>query len=86
MEVYPSSKFTRNLRRLPYRIQERAIERDMVFRADPFDPRLETHKLHGKKKEEWAYSVGRSYRVSFVFLGGDSVLYTDIGTHDIYRR
>ncbi len=86
MKAYPSSKFTRNFRKLPRSVQERAIARDFIFRDDPFDPRLDTHKLHGAKQEEWAYSVDRSYRVSFLFLGGDAVLYTNIGTHDeIYR-
>lgn len=86
MTVYPSSRFTRRLKRLPHRIRERATARDLLFRANPFDPRLETHKLHGKQSEEWAYSVDYSYRVSFVFIGADAVLYTNIGTHDeVYR-
>ena len=46
------------------------------------DPRLDVHNLHGKKKEEWAYSVDRSYRIVFIFLEGNQVLYTDIGTQD----
>ena len=85
-KVYPSSKFTRSFRKLPRHIQERAAARDLIFRANPFGGRLETHKLHGKQSAEWAYSVDRSYRVSFVFLGTDAVLYTNIGTHDeVYR-
>ncbi len=82
MEVFPSSKFTRNLKKLPRLIQERAIARDVLFRVNPFDPRLETHKLHGKQKGEWAYSIDHSYRVSFVFLSDGGVLYTNIETHD----
>lgn len=82
MKVYPSTRFTRNLQKLSRFIQERAMLRDLLFRANPFDPRLETHKLHGKQKGEWAYSIDHSYRVSFVFLSDGGVLYTNIGTHD----
>ncbi len=85
MEVYPSSKFRRSFKKLSRLIQERAIARDLVFRADIFDPRLQTHKLQGGKREEWAYSVDYSYRVKFIFFGGDAVVYIDIGTHsEIY--
>ena len=55
----------------------------MLFEASlGCDTRLEIHKLHGKKKDEWAYSVDYSYRISFIFLGKNVVLYTNIGTHD----
>jgi mRNA-degrading endonuclease YafQ of YafQ-DinJ toxin-antitoxin module len=56
-----------------------------VFKDNPFAQTLDTHKLHGEKKEEWAFSVDYSYRVSFVFVGSDAVLFTDIGTHDMYK-
>ncbi len=86
MRVYPSSKFSRNFKKLPRDIQERVIERDAIFRANPRDARLDVHKLHGDKKGEWAYSVDNSYRVTFVVVSSDAVLYTNIGTHDeIYR-
>lgn len=86
MEVYPSSKFLRHFKKLSRIVQERAAERDALFRANPFDARLDTHKLHGKQKEEWSYAVDRSYRVTFTFAPDGSVVYTNIGTHDeVYR-
>ena len=86
MTIYHSSLFERHFKKLSPPIQRKAALRDRLFRLNPFDSRLETHKLHGDKREEWAYSVDYSYRISFVFLKGGSVLYTDIGTHDeLYR-
>lgn len=57
-------------------------KRDPIFREHPFDSRLGTHKLHGDKKDEWAWWIDYSYRVTFVFVSSDEVLYTNVGTHD----
>ncbi|HHT9112639.1 MAG: hypothetical protein HZA47_07550 [Planctomycetes bacterium] len=35
--------------------------KEFVFRKNPFDKRLKTHKLSGKEKEAWAFWVDYSY-------------------------
>lgn len=82
MEILTTAHFDRSYKKLPAVIKQKAKIREKIFVADPFDPRLTTHKLHGDKKEEWAYSVDYSHRISFIFLDRGMVLYTDIGTHD----
>lgn len=83
MEVEISSQFKKSFRRLHLRIQKKAVERMKIFKESRGrDSRLAIHKLHGKKKDEWAYSVDHSYRISFIFLKGNKVLYIDIGMHD----
>lgn len=83
MEVKLSSRFKKSFRKLHPRIQEKAIEKMRIFEeSKSFDSHLNAHKLHGKQKAEWAYSVDRSYRISFIFLNGSKVLYLNIGTHD----
>jgi mRNA-degrading endonuclease YafQ of YafQ-DinJ toxin-antitoxin module len=53
------------------------------FIKNPFDPRLRTHKLSGKLKDSWAFSVGRDLRVLFNFEdGGKKAVLFDIGSHD----
>ena len=74
--------FDRRYKKLSTIVQEKADRRSKIFAANPFDQRLDTHKLHGERKYEWAYSIDYSYRIAFVFLGNNEVLYTDIGTHD----
>ena len=83
-EIRATRKFERQYRKLPKEITTAAKEKEIIFRRDPFDPRLETHKLHGKEKEAWAFSVTRSYRIKFIFLAKESVLFLEIGAHDIY--
>ena len=60
------------------------IEREKIFKNNCFDPRLKTHKLGGKQKKYWSFSITHSYRVLFEFLGKGRVGFIDIGDHDIY--
>lgn len=85
IEIRVSQKFEKNYKRLPKRVKEQAKQKEVVFRTQPFNPRLGTHKLHGKEKEYWAFWINRSYRIKFAFLPSGEVLFFDIGTHDIYK-
>lgn len=86
VEIELSSLFRRRFKKLNKELQSQAIEREKIFIANPFDNRLGTHKLHGKRKNEWAYWINYSYRIAFIFLSGTRVLYTEVGTHDeLYR-
>ena len=82
MQVQTSSRFRRRFKKLPQQIKEKASKLEDIFRAYPFDSRLGTHKLHGEKKDEWAWRIDYSYRVTFIFTAPDEVLYTNVGTHD----
>lgn len=84
MKVYPSKQFQKSFKKLPTDIQHIAIKKDKLFRDNPHSPQLKTHKLKGKLSVFWAYSVKLSYRVVFEFIDDQTVLYHDIGTHDIY--
>lgn len=80
-----SKKFLKSLRKLPERIIDQAEEKEKIFKDSSFHPILKTHKLSGKEKEVWAFWINHSYRVKFIFLGSEKVLFLDIGTHDIYK-
>jgi len=80
-----TSRYIRSFRKLPRPIQDRLISRERLFRRDSTDPRLRTHKLTGPLKSLWSWSVDYEYRVLFEYLGPDSVLLHDVGTHSIYR-
>ena len=52
------------------------------FSQNPFDPKLRTHKLTGKLKGLWSFSVSYNCRVIFRFISDHEVLLIDIGSHD----
>ena len=78
-----TSHFTRQYKRLSPDIREIAEAREQIFRADAFDPRLRTHKLSGRLKDLWAFSVTRDIRIIFEFLEADEVLFHSIGPHQV---
>ena len=80
-----SRQFLKTLSRLPKEVVRKAQEKENVFKENPFDLSLKTHKLHGKEKDIWAFSVTWTYRIKFLFITGTEVLFLEIGTHDIYR-
>jgi len=85
MTVYYSSKFAREYKRLPQKIKKQAENKELIFRKDPFHSSLNTHKLTGRLKSYWAFSITHSYRVIFEFRDKDIVWFHSVGTHGIYR-
>lgn len=77
--------FERHYRKLPKKIKELAKHKEAIFRDNPFHPSLETHKLQGKEKDTWSFSINRKYRIKFAFLAQGWVLFLDAGLHDIYE-
>ena len=61
--------------------EARFWERTDVFKSDPFDPQLRTHKLSGKLKDLWSFSVEYDLRVIFYFVDSNRAVFVDIGTH-----
>ena len=82
-------QFWRNFRKLP-REQWTSVRRVWkIFKVDPFDPRLRTHKIHALSalfhRTVFAVVVEGDLRVTF-YIEGDTVVTTNIGTHAIYRQ
>ncbi|WP_373479884.1 type II toxin-antitoxin system YafQ family toxin [Geminocystis sp.] len=53
-----------------------------IFKNNPFDSRLKTHKLSGKLKDLWSFSIEYDQRVVFYFIDTDKIVFIDIGNHD----
>ncbi len=85
MKIFYSSKFAREFRQLPKRIKEAAEKKEKIFRKNPFDKRLRTHKLSGRMSKFWSFSVDYKYRVIFEFVSKNIVWFYSIGNHSIYQ-
>ena len=59
-----------------------------IFKEDPFDPRLRTHKIQRLsahyQRTIYAVEIEGDLR-SLFYLDGDTVVSLIIGTHDIYK-
>ncbi|MCE2887569.1 MAG: type II toxin-antitoxin system mRNA interferase toxin, RelE/StbE family [Pseudanabaena sp. 42896M_M3] len=63
-------------------LQTRFWQKIEQFQQDPFQPTLRTHKLSGKMKNTWSFSIEYDARVIFYFTDDGKAVFIDIGTHD----
>jgi Txe/YoeB family toxin of Txe-Axe toxin-antitoxin module len=84
----PSARFWKSFAKLTAEQKDRTRAIWTIFKEDPFDPRLGTHKIQHlsavSKQTVYAVRIEANLRVIFV-IHGDLVTSLDIGTHDLYR-
>ncbi len=85
MDIFYTTKFSREYKKLPEQIKNIAEKQEQIFRQNPFSPVLKTHKLGGKLKKFWSFSIGYKYRIIFEFGKNETVNFLLIGTHEIYQ-
>jgi mRNA-degrading endonuclease YafQ of YafQ-DinJ toxin-antitoxin module len=85
ISVAQSPRFLRALKkrlRADPMLAARYREKLQEFIRDPYAPSLNTHKLHGRLKNLWAFSLTHHLRIAFYFEDSNRVVFEDIGTHD----
>ena len=83
--IYFSPRFVRAMKRLSPELKTIVIEREAIFRRDPFDPRLKTHRLSGKLAGYYAFSITYSHRILFEIVDDKSIIFINVGDHSIYQ-
>ncbi len=86
MEVQFTPSFVRQLKKLPKALQQEAVEKINLFKQDPKHPMLKTHKLKGKLKERYSFSVNYQTRIVFKYADSAVVTLLAVGDHDVYKR
>jgi mRNA-degrading endonuclease YafQ of YafQ-DinJ toxin-antitoxin module len=83
-----SRAFWRSFWKLPVQQQIKARKAFLIFKRNPFDPRLQSHKIHRLSARYgrivYAAEIETDLRVAF-YVKGDVVVTVDIGSHNIYR-
>ena len=86
MEVALSNSFKKAFKK---RIKGTDAEKEFwsrleLFIIEPFDAVLKTHKLSGKLRNLWSFSIEYDLRVIFYFTKDKpkKVVFIDIGNHD----
>lgn len=85
MKIIYSPTFKKKYRKLSKSIQIVAEKREHIFRDNPFNRILETHKLQGKQKDFLSFSINNQYRIIFEFIDEKTTHFHTIGKHDIYK-
>lgn len=86
MEVSFSSAFKKTFaKRIRGTISETEFwNRLEMFTNEPFNTKLKTHKLSGKLKGLWSFSIEQNLSVVFYFTKDkpSKAVFVDIGSHD----
>lgn len=80
-----SKNFVRQFERLSNNTQEIAYTKIDLFKKNPKNPSLKTHKLHGELKEYFSFSVDYKIRIVFEYIDSNTISFSKIGDHKIYK-
>lgn len=85
MKIYHSRKFAKAYKKVPLEVKLAAEKREEIFRLNPFEPQLNTHKLKGELSGFYSFSVSYHWRIVFHYEDENTVIFDTIGTHEVYR-
>jgi addiction module RelE/StbE family toxin len=86
MEIYFTPRFRREFKKLPALLQDEVNEKIALFQNEPDHPHLRAHKLHGRLKDFYAFSVNYRYRIIFEYgKTRQSIHLLMIGDHALYE-
>lgn len=78
--------FLRTLKKLPLLLQEEVKQRIKEFELNPEKASLKVHKLSGRLKGTWSFSVNYKYRIVLEFIDDHTAVLLDVGDHTVYNR
>jgi len=84
-EIEYTAHFKRAYQRLDISVQRKAEQKEVLFRKNTFAPMLKTHKLHGKLKDFYSFSIDKNTRIVFQFTGRAKAVFLDVGSHNVYQ-
>jgi mRNA-degrading endonuclease YafQ of YafQ-DinJ toxin-antitoxin module len=85
MKISYKATFVRQYKKLENDLQEEVLEKIELFKNKENHILLKVHKLHGKFKENFSFSVNYRFRIVFMWGEGDSAILLAIGDHEIYK-
>jgi len=77
--------FVRDFKRLPSAVQEEAFDKIELFKDTNNHEKLKVHKLKGRLRDFYSFSVTYSHRIVFGYEAKNEVVCIAIGDHDIYK-
>lgn len=84
--IHPSTRFKRSYKKMPAKIKKDFSQKIKTFQKKPFEPSLNTHKLRGRLEDYYSFYLRDGYRVLFDFVGENTVILVNIGSHNDYRK
>ena len=84
MQILFTPNFLRQLKKLEPSLREEVLEKIELFQKNKRDTSLKVHKLSGKLKDRYSFSINYRYRIIFTYFSKEEVILTAVGDHDVY--
>lgn len=86
MRVYYGDSFSRCVKKLGWKQQDKLAELIVLLSQNPFHQQLHVKSLEGNLAGLYSFRIARDVRVLFKFLSPDEIILVDLGhRRDIYR-
>ena len=85
MEITYKPSFVKSFKKLEMSLQEEAFEKIQLFKHTDNHKQLKVHKLPGKLKDYYSFSVNYKYRIVFSYTTDAVADFKYIGSHDVYN-
>jgi mRNA-degrading endonuclease YafQ of YafQ-DinJ toxin-antitoxin module len=82
LQIEYSTRFIRTFGKLGVDLQEEVIEKVEALKDTRNHKRLKVHKLGGKLKGIWSFSINYRIRVTFFKPKKNVIVLETVGTHD----
>lgn len=86
MEIIYSPSFIRQFSKLEKDLQEEVVEKIELFQENPKNRQLKVHKLKGRLKGRYSFSVNYKTRIVFLYTSKREAALLAVGDHDVYKN
>lgn len=85
INVHFKPSFLKQFNKLSAPLQDEIVEKIELFKKYPTHPSLKSHKLKGKLKGKFGFSVNYKIRIVFACLSKNDVVLLSVGGHNVYQ-
>lgn len=85
LTVKYTSRFIRQYEKSDVDLKEEVRGKIELFRDRGNHKMLKVHKLHGRLKNRYSFSVNYKFRIVFRYIGKDTAAMLAVGDHDVYK-
>ncbi len=86
MNIFYAPPFFRQLKKLEKDLQEEVFERIELFENNPKNTILKVHKLQGRLKGRYSFSINYKTRIVSTYRSEKDVVFLAVGNHDVYKK
>jgi addiction module RelE/StbE family toxin len=85
MQVSFKPSFIREVNKLEKSLIDEVLYKINILKNSTDYTELKIHKLHGKMKDRWSFSVNYKIRIVFKYESKKELVLLAIGDHDVYN-